>query len=61
MVVTTSPACSRYRMVVLPAPSRPRIRIRISLVGHSQEGRAGRLPGPKETLEIAEEASHSHV
>lgn len=30
MVVTTSPTWSRYRMVVFPAPSRPRINILIS-------------------------------
>ena len=30
MVVTTSPTCSLYRIVVLPAPSRPKIRILIS-------------------------------
>lgn len=32
IVVTTSPTCSRYRMVVFPAPSKPRIKILISLV-----------------------------
>ncbi|EDZ73726.1 hypothetical protein AWRI1631_22480 [Saccharomyces cerevisiae AWRI1631] len=30
-VVTTSPICKRYKMVVLPAPSKPRINIRNSL------------------------------
>lgn len=30
MVATTSPHCSLYRIVVFPAPSRPRIRIRTS-------------------------------
>lgn len=31
IVVTTSPTCNLYRIVVLPAPSRPNIKIRISL------------------------------
>ena len=33
IMIRTSPACSRYKIVVLPAPSRPRIKIRISLDG----------------------------
>ena len=34
MVVTISPSLSLYRMVVLPAASRPTIRIRISFLPH---------------------------
>lgn len=30
IVVTTSPTCNRYRIVVFPAPSNPRMRMRIS-------------------------------
>ena len=32
MVVTTSPSLSLYRMVVLPAASRPTIKMRISFL-----------------------------
>ena len=35
MVVTISPNFNLYRMVVLPAASRPTIRIRISFLPHS--------------------------
>lgn len=35
MVVTISPSFNLYRMVVLPAASRPTIRIRISFLPHS--------------------------
>ena len=35
MVVTISPSLSLYRMVVLPAASRPTIRIRISFFPHN--------------------------
>lgn len=35
MVVTISPSLSLYKMVVLPAASRPTIRIRISLLAKS--------------------------
>lgn len=32
IVVTTSPTCNLYRIVVLPAPSKPKINIRLSFV-----------------------------
>ena len=44
IVVTTSPTCSRYSMVVLPAPSSPRIRMRISFSLHSFENREKNPP-----------------
>ena len=44
IVVTTSPTCSRYRMVVFPAPSNPRIRILISLVPNRPEKRLEKNP-----------------
>ena len=37
IVVTTSPTCNLYSMVVLPAPSNPRIRILISLDPNNDE------------------------
>jgi len=36
MVVTISPSLSLYKMVVLPAASRPTIRIRISFLAKSR-------------------------
>ena len=49
MVVTTSPTCSRYRMVVFPAPSSPRISILISLAPHRlAKRREKKLPGGRE-------------
>ena len=44
MVVTTSPTCSLYRMVVFPAPSKPRMRILISLVPNRPENRLEKNP-----------------
>ena len=44
MVVTTSPSLSLYKMVVLPAASRPHIRIRISfLLANRDSGQETRL------------------
>lgn len=37
IVVTTSPTCSLYSIVVFPAPSRPRIRILLSFWPTSAE------------------------
>lgn len=44
IVVTTSPTCSLYRMVVFPAPSKPRIKILISLVPNRLEKRLEKKP-----------------
>ena len=44
IVVTTSPTCSRYRMVVLPAPSSPKISTRNSFDPHSPENNRVKMP-----------------
>lgn len=43
-MVTTSPTCSLYNMVVFPAPSKPKIKILISLVPNRPEKRLEKKP-----------------
>lgn len=52
IVVTTSPTCSLYRMVVFPAPSKPSIKILISLVPNRPEKRLEKKPPGEETHSI---------
>ncbi len=53
IVVTTSPTWSLYNMVVFPAPSKPKMRILISLVPNRPEKRLEKNP-PVKTTELYE-------
>lgn len=55
IVVTTSPTCSLYRIVVFPAPSKPRIKILISLVPNRPEKRLEKKPPEEEEKERSSE------
>lgn len=54
IVVTTSPTCSLYRIVVFPAPSKPRIKILISRVPNRPEKRLEKKPPEEEKENSAE-------
>lgn len=47
MVVTTSPTCNLYRIVVFPAPSNPKIKILISRVPNKLEKIVEKKPPTK--------------
>jgi hypothetical protein len=55
IVVTTSPSLSLYRMVVLPAASRPTIRMRISFCFMSSESQPKSFDPPMPILTVVTE------
>ena len=52
IVVTTSPTCSRQRIVVFPAPSNPKIKILISRVPNKLEKMVEKKPPTKKNVTI---------